>query len=78
MKKKVGTVIEEGLLRRAKAAAATEGSPLSKLFEEALKEYLDRRRGVRKESAVALTWGAIEADESLVRAIMEEESVLDA
>lgn len=78
MKKKVGTVIDEGLLRRAKAAAALEGLPLSKLFEEAVKEYLDRHGGTRKKSAVALTWRVIETDDSQLQAIMEEDGVLDA
>ena len=78
MKKKIGTVIEESLISRAKAAAAAESLPLRKLLEEALKEYLDRHRGLRTGSAVASTWGAFEADGPLLQALMEEESVLDS
>ena len=74
----VGTGIDEGLLNNAKAAAAAEGWSLSKLLEEALKEYLDRHRGLRTGSAVASTWGAFEADGPLLQALMEEESVLDS
>lgn len=78
MKTKVGTVIDEELLRRAKVVAAANSMPLSKVLENALREYLDRRRGPRVESVVASTWGAMPADAPLVQAIMEEESILEA
>lgn len=78
MKKKVGTVIDEELLRRAKVVAAAEGKPLREVLESALREYLDRGRGPRVASVVASTWGIIHADPSLIQAIMEEEGVLDA
>lgn len=78
MKKKVGTVIDEELLRRAKVVAAAEGKPLREVLESALREYLDSRSGLRAKNVVASTWGIIHADPSLIQAIMEEEGVLDA
>ena len=77
-KRKVGTVIDEELLRRAKVVAAAEGMPLSGVFESALRDYLDSRSGLRAKSVVASTWSIIHADPSLIQAIMEEEGVLDA
>jgi hypothetical protein len=78
MKTKVGTVIDEVLLRRAKVVAAANGMALSKVLEDALREYLDRRRGPRVDSAVASTWGVMQADAPLVQSIMEEEGILEA
>lgn len=78
VKKKIGTVIEESLLKRAKAAAAAEGTPLNRLLEEALMEYLNRYRGVGKGSAVMSTWGAVQVDGPLLQAVMEEESVIES
>jgi hypothetical protein len=40
MKQKVGTLIEEDILRRAKRRAMDEGRPLSDLIQEALESYL--------------------------------------
>ena len=40
MKQKVGTVLEEDVLRRAKRRAADEGRPLSDLIQDALEKYL--------------------------------------
>ncbi|MBI2171925.1 MAG: hypothetical protein HYU30_07920 [Chloroflexi bacterium] len=38
-KKRIGTVVDEELLRRAKVAAAREGIPLSQLLERTLRLY---------------------------------------
>jgi len=40
MKQKVGTVLEEDVLRRAKRRAVDEGRPLSELIQDALERYL--------------------------------------
>lgn len=70
-------MIDEELLRRAKVVAAANGMALSKVLEDALREYLDRRRGPRMESVVASTWGVMLADAPLVQVIMEEASILE-
>jgi hypothetical protein len=43
MKQKVGTLIEEDLLRLAKRRAADEGRPLSDLIQNALEGYLSTK-----------------------------------
>jgi hypothetical protein len=43
MKQKVGTVIEEEIMRRAKRRAADEGRPLSDIIQDALAAYLSDR-----------------------------------
>lgn len=43
MKQKVGTLIEEDIMRRAKRRAADEGRPLSDLIQDALATYLSDR-----------------------------------
>ncbi len=78
MKRKIGTIIDEELLRRAKVAAAAQGTPLSHILEVALRDYLDRRGRPRHGGVVATTWGIMPADATLVKAILEEEGVFDA
>ncbi|MBI4312452.1 MAG: hypothetical protein HY681_11815 [Chloroflexi bacterium] len=73
-KKKIGTVLDEELLRRAKMTAAKEGIPLSVLLGRALEAYLRPGKG----DIVAETWGIMKADTDIVKRIMEEEeSYLD-
>ncbi|MGH8564778.1 MAG: hypothetical protein ACREXW_12105 [Gammaproteobacteria bacterium] len=43
MKQKVGTLLEEDVLRRAKRRATDEGRPLSDLIQDALESYLSSR-----------------------------------
>ncbi len=43
MKQKVGTLIDEDIMRRAKRRAANEGRPLSDLIQDALATYLTDR-----------------------------------
>ena len=40
MKQRVGTLLEEDVVRRAKRRAADEGRPLSDLIQDALEKYL--------------------------------------
>lgn len=43
MKQKVGTLLEEDVLRRAKRRAADEKRPLSEVIQDALESYLSSR-----------------------------------
>lgn len=74
MKRKVSTVMEESLFRRAKLEAARQGRPLAAILEEALTRYFDqpssRPPGYK---TVDECWGALCAPAELVRQIMEEE-----
>ena len=40
MKQKIGTLLEEDVLRRAKRRATDEGRPLSDVIQDALEQYL--------------------------------------
>ena len=44
MKQKIGTLIEEDIMRLAKRRAAEEGRPLSDLIQDALVQYLRPER----------------------------------
>ncbi len=74
MKRKVSTIMEESLFRRAKLEAARQGRPLAAVLEEAIQRYLDsppaRPPGYR---SVDETWGALEVPAEVLRQIMEEE-----
>jgi len=69
MKKKLGTILEEEVITELKVLAAKEDKKLSQLIEEALRQYLKRKRG----QVVKETKGALKASPRVVQAIMEEE-----
>ena len=56
MKRKIGTVIEADLLRRARRQAADEGRPFSELIRDALEHYLTSKAPAldRREAAYRL------------------------
>jgi len=68
--KKIGTVLDEELVRRAKVAAANEGIPLSQLLEKALQAYLSQSR---KRSIADEMWRTIPIDPALFKRMMEDE-----
>ena len=49
MKKKVGTVLDEGTMRLAKRHAAENGVPLSGVIQEALEAYLNGAKSEPKK-----------------------------
>ena len=53
MKQKIGTLIEEDIMRLAKRRAAEEGRPLSDLIQDALVQYLKKRAATPKERETA-------------------------
>ncbi len=71
--KKVGTVTDEELLRQAKHVAARDKVRLAQAFEDALRQYLHRKR---TPTQVDRSQGALPALPELVRTIMEEEEAL--
>lgn len=58
MRRKVGTIVDEELLKRAKVRAAQEGKAFSELLGTALETYLSRRAGASGERLVDEGWGA--------------------
>lgn len=58
-RKKIGTLLDETLLRRAKVRAAREGKALNELFETALETYLSRAATAAPgRGVVDKGWGA--------------------
>jgi hypothetical protein len=53
MKQKIGTLIEEDIMRLAKRKAAEEGRPLSDLIQDALVQYLSPGAASAKERDIA-------------------------
>ncbi len=74
MKQKVGTVLDEKVFTAIKVIAAKEKRRLSDIIEEALIQYMKRKRG----KTVERTKGAILASPDVVKAILEEESYYEA
>ena len=58
MRRKIGTLIEERLLTRAKGRAAREGKALNELLEAALEAYLTRGPVQSSRHLVEAGWGA--------------------
>ena len=75
MRRKVSTIMEESLFRRAKLEAARQGRPLAAILEEALRRYFSGAdtRSSPKTSLVDASWGAFALSPDLVREIMEDE-----
>ncbi len=78
MKKKIGTVMEERLLREAKKAALEKKEQLSRIFEEALSEYLEKRKKDRsKKEIVPKTRGLIRLSPDKLKEVMDEPGIYD-
>lgn len=76
MKRKMGTVLDEEVLRAAKVLAAKENRRLSEVIEEALREYLKRRELRGRGGVVRRSSGALLAPRDLVKGILAEEGFL--
>ena len=73
-RRKVGTVLDEGLYRRTRMVAAAQGKQISQVLSEALALYLaDNGAPAPTDSVVADTWGVLSLDPAQVRTIMEDE-----
>jgi hypothetical protein len=81
MKKKIGTMLDEGLLFEAKKVAVSQKKPLNQLFGEALKMYLnsiDKKKREGRKNVSQRTHGAMSISPSALKTIMEEEGVYEA
>lgn len=79
MRKKVSTLLEEGLYRRAKLEAALRGKQVSEILGEALEKYLDEETGAgRSLGVVEETWGSVTVRREVLEAIMADEDWIDA
>ncbi|OGD11416.1 MAG: hypothetical protein A2Y86_06680 [Candidatus Aminicenantes bacterium RBG_13_62_12] len=77
MKKKIGTIIDDGLLAGAKQRAAVEKRALSGLIEDALSGYLERSPGredaLRSLEKFSSHGGLLPPDE--IEEILEEDAL---
>ena len=81
MKKKVGTMLDEDLIFKAKNVALSQKQPFSKLLEDALKLYLltlEGKNKSKKEDITESTQGAMSISKVLLDTIMEEEGVYES
>jgi len=58
MRRKIGTLLDERLLKRAKGRAAQEGKALNEILEAALEAYLARQPVRSSQRLVDEGWGA--------------------
>lgn len=74
MQKKVGTLLDEELLKKAKARAHAEHTTLNHVFERALLEYLSRQSSSKQKlSTVETSFGVMRLPRKVVRRIAQEE-----
>src|SRR5260370_31462665 len=81
VKRKVGTVLEEELLWKAKQTAAREKKTLSRVLEEALQEHLARlERGgpPGAKARVKETAGVLKVPKKVLAAVLQEPGVYEA
>lgn len=81
MKKKVGTIIDEELMFKAKQIALSQRQSLSQLLEDALRIYLltvEKRKTKKGKEISERTRGAMKVSPSVLKVIMEEEGVYEA
>jgi len=81
VKRKVGTVLDEELLWKAKQTAAREKKTLSHVLEEALQEHLARlERGgpPGAKARVKETAGVLKVSKKVLAAVLREPGVYEA
>ena len=81
MKKKIGTMLDEDLIFRAKQLALSQRQALNQLLENALKMYLDsieKKKNAGRNDVSEMTRGAMNISPEALKAIMEEEGVYEA
>ena len=81
MKKKIGTILDEDLIYRAKQVALSEQQALNQLLENALKMYLDlleKKKNTGRNNISEETRGVMNISPDVLKAIMEEEGILEA
>jgi hypothetical protein len=80
MRRKVGTLLEESVLRRAKLESVRQGKQFSELIGEAVESYLDSKGSPRGSGhVVAASWARLPLPAREVRSLVEQEQgLLDA
>lgn len=81
LKKKIGTVIDEELIFKAKQKALSSKMPLNQILEDALKTYLltvNKKTTKGQRSISQETKGVMKVSKKDLRAVMEEEGVYES
>lgn len=79
MRRKVSTLLDETLYRRAKLESVIRGKQISEIIGEALELYLDERGKADPGASVATdTWAALRLSASEVEKILADEDWLEA
>ena len=81
MKKKIGTIINEELVFKAKQVALSKNCSLSQLFEDALKMYflaMESEKRERQKNIAKRTQGVMKVSPPILKAIMGEEGFYEA
>lgn len=81
MKKKIGTMLDEDLIFRAKQVAVSQRQALSQLLENALRMYLEsieKKPDAARKEVSEMTRGAMSISPVALKAIMEEKGVYEA
>ncbi len=75
MKEKIGTILDENLVKLARQIALAQNLTISQLIEEALMKYL---RGLKEENTrtniAYQTKGAMRVPPDLLKSVMDEDS----
>ncbi|MGB9781719.1 MAG: hypothetical protein ACPLSY_02340 [Moorellaceae bacterium] len=77
MRQKIGTALSPRLLYKAKLVAKSERKPVNAIIEEALEQYLYKKKNGEEASVVRSTRGSIPAQAEVVRKILEEEDFVE-
>jgi len=80
MKKKVGTILDEELIFKAKQVALSKKQSLSQVLEEAPRLHLSavgRKDGMKSRNVTQSTRGVMPVSGAVLKAVMEEEGVYE-
>lgn len=81
MKKKVGTILDETLLYKARQAALIRKESFSKLIEDALEIYLltlEKKRTKSRRNISRETQGVMKINPDILKAVMEDEGIYES
>jgi hypothetical protein len=74
MKQRIGTALDQRVVRRAKVLAAQRGQPLNAVIEEALRAWLDRAAATSpRGSLIAQTAGNLAIDPAVLATLLRED-----
>jgi hypothetical protein len=71
MRQKIGTVLDQETLKRAKVRAAQEGKAFNELLETALQAYLSRHGGTSGQRLVEEGWGVFRVTPKELKAALK-------